>query len=97
MAQWLFIRDVIDRRKFINTFGQGIQSEDSYQKLSCLHDKVNSQKSINFHSSIRTRQRLRQICSRSRKMSDIKEGLHVSPKPFRIFYMQAIKTPVGLK
>ena len=26
----------------------------------------------------------------------LKEGLHVSPKPFRIFYVQAIKTAVGL-
>ena len=26
-----------------------------------------------------------------------KEGLHISPKAFRIFYMQVIKTPVGLK
>ena len=26
-----------------------------------------------------------------------KEGLHISPKPFCIFYMQAIKIPVGLK
>ena len=27
----------------------------------------------------------------------LKEGLHVSPKPFRIFYVQATKTAVGLK
>ena len=27
----------------------------------------------------------------------LKEGLHVSPKPFRIFYVQAMKTAVGLK
>ena len=27
----------------------------------------------------------------------LKEGLHVSPKPFRIFYMQAMKTVSGLK
>ena len=26
----------------------------------------------------------------------LKEVLHVSPKPFRIFYVQAIKTAVGL-
>ena len=26
----------------------------------------------------------------------LKEGLHVSPKPFRIFYVQAMKTAVGL-
>ena len=26
-----------------------------------------------------------------------KKGLHVSPKPFRIFYVQEIKTAVGLK
>ena len=27
----------------------------------------------------------------------LKEGLHVSPKPFRIIYVQAMKTAVGLK
>ena len=27
----------------------------------------------------------------------LKEGLHVSPKPFRIFYVQVMKTAVGLK
>ena len=27
-------------RRFINTSGQGIPSENSYQKFSCLHDKV---------------------------------------------------------
>ena len=26
----------------------------------------------------------------------LKEGLHVSPKPFRIFYVEAMKTAVGL-
>ena len=26
-----------------------------------------------------------------------KKGLHVSPKPFRIFYVQEIKTAIGLK
>ena len=26
----------------------------------------------------------------------LKEGLHVLPKPFRIFYVQAMKTAVGL-
>ena len=26
----------------------------------------------------------------------LKEGLQVSPKPFRIFYVQAMKTAVGL-
>ena len=25
------------------------------------------------------------------------KGLHVSPKPFRIFYVQEIKTAIGLK
>ena len=27
----------------------------------------------------------------------LKEGLNVLPKPFRIFYVQAMKTAVGLK
>ena len=27
----------------------------------------------------------------------LKEGLHFSPKPFRIFYVQAMTTAVGLK
>ena len=27
----------------------------------------------------------------------LKEGLHVLPKSFRIFYVQAMKTDVGLK
>ena len=27
----------------------------------------------------------------------LKEGLHVSPKAFRIFYVQTMKTAVGLK
>ena len=27
----------------------------------------------------------------------LKEGLHISPKPFCIFYLQAMKTAVGLK
>ena len=30
-------------------------------------------------------------------MLDLKEGLHVSPKPFRIFYVQAMKTAVGFE
>ena len=27
----------------------------------------------------------------------LKEGLHVLPKPFRIFYLQAMKAAIGLK
>ena len=27
----------------------------------------------------------------------LKEGLHISPKSFRIFYMKAMKTAIGLK
>ena len=55
-------------RRFINTSGQGISSENSYQRFSCLHDKVGSQKWRNFQSSTRTRERVWQILSCSWKM-----------------------------
>ena len=37
-------RSFINKRRFINTFGQRIQSGNSYQRLLCLHDEMDSKK-----------------------------------------------------
>ena len=58
-------RKFIDRRRFINTFGQGIRLKTH---LKGYHDEVDSQKWRNSQSSTRIRERVWQIRSRSWKM-----------------------------
>ena len=97
MTQWLFICDVnLSIEEDLSILLAKEYNLKTHIKVSCLHDEVDSKNGENLKAWAEPENEYNKYAVAVERCDDVIGHLS-NLSPFRIFYLQAMKTAVGLK